>query len=169
LPAEDNIGAMYFFDKYSAGWTLLAFGFIALYYLVRTGLAYRRISADGAAEYDYRAGEGTLEADIDRAGYVKAYRRFYAPRRELYTGLGVLAAAALTPPAIWLFELVGTEVWKLAGRPYDSGPGPSTLVWQFMVFFVVIAFWGIVFYITAQLYHKRKPNSLRDELAKERA
>jgi len=110
------------------------------------------------------SGEGSLNTD-KKDGFIRAYRRFYAPRKDKYRGLGILAATILTIPGIRLFEYVSEEVWKLAGKPYEFGP--STLIWQFMLFFALIAFWGLVFFLVAQGYHKRAPVTFRDELIKE--
>jgi len=154
----ENIG------KYSAGWMLVVFLLIGLYFLVKALLGYGRISRDAEAEYNFRSGEGSLNTD-KKDGFIRAYRRFYAPRKDKYRGLGILAATILTIPGIRLFEYVSEEVWKLAGKPYEFGP--STLIWQFMLFFALIAFWGLVFFLVAQVYHKRAPVTFRDELIKE--
>lgn len=151
--------------KYSAAWTLVVLGFIALYYLIRAAIATLRVRRDAAAEFEYRKNEGSLELQAGREDYIRAYNRFHAPRRDWYLGLSGLIATLLTPPAIILFKVVSEQIWKMNGSPYEYGEG--TLVWQFMLFFVLIAFWGAFFYLTAQIYHRRRPFSFKDELRKE--
>ena len=156
---------MEIFGKYSAAWALIILGLIAIYYLLRAWLAARRVKQDALEEYEYRKAERALELDVDQETYVRAYRRFHAPRRDWYIGLSGLAITILTPMAILLFEVVSTFLWKLAERPYEFGP--TTLVWRFLLLFALIAFWGIFYYLVAQLYHRRRPFSFKDELRKE--
>jgi len=155
---------MEFLGKYSAGSSLIAVAIIALFFLLRAAKGYRQVERDGAAEYDFRRQDGTLGTTLGQDDYVRIYKRTYGPRKSLYTGFGLLAAAFLTGPAIRLFEVVSTQMWKLSGRPYEYGPG--TMLWQFILFFALIGFWGLVFYVTFQRYHKRTPLPLSDALKK---
>lgn len=160
----DNIGPMEILGKYSAAWTLVIFLMIGLYFLIKALLGYGRISRDAETEFTFREKDGTLDTG-KKDGFIRAYRRFYAPRKDKYRGLGILAATLLTVPGIRLFEYVSEKIWIWAGKPYEFGP--STLLWQFMLFFALIAFWGLIFLLVAQIYHKRAPVTFRDELIKE--
>lgn len=150
--------------KYSAGWTLVVFLLIGLYFLIKSLLGYGRISRDAETEFAFREKQGSVGIN-KRDGFIRAYRRFYAPRKDKYRGIGIVAATVLTVPGIRLFEYVSERIWVMAGKPYEFGP--STLLWQFMLFFALIAFWGLIFLVVAQIYHKRAPVTFRDELIKE--
>lgn len=151
--------------QYSALWTLFVFGLIGLFFLVRGLIGYRRITGEAGDEYDIRRNDSMEVDNISREGFVRAYRRFYGPRSQVYRGLSILAAAVLTLPALVLFEYVGELIWVAVGKPYEFGP--STLIWKFMLFFGMIAFWSLVFFVSASLYHKFAPRTFRDELLRE--
>lgn len=138
---------------------------IGLVYLIRAFFGYRRISNEALGEYTFRRSENALRDNIDGESFAKAYRRVYAPRKDLFTGIGVTSVALLTIPGMVGMGALGEWIWDLSGRPYDMGP--ETLVWQFLMFFAIIAFWGAIFYLTARIYHSRAPGSLDDELRKE--
>lgn len=160
-----HIGAMENFLTNSVLWILLIFLAIGLAYLIRAFFGYRRVSAEAQGEYEFRQSENALRANIDGESFAKAYRRVYAPRKAFFTGMSVTAVAVLTIPALVAMSAIGEWLWDRSGRPYDMGP--ETLVWQFMMFFAIIAFWGFIFYIAARIYHSRMPGSLEDELRKE--
>ena len=149
----------------SVFWILVIFLAIGLIYLFRAFLGYRRINADAMEEFKFRQTDNSLQAGIDGARFVRAYQRVYAPRKALFTGIAVTAVAIWTIPGMVAMGAIGEWIWDRSGRPYDMGP--ETLVWQFLMFFAIIAFWGAIFYTTARIYHSRMPGSLDDELRKE--
>lgn len=156
---------MEIFGKYSAFWALVLFLVIGLFILVRALLTSRRISREAVEEYEFRRADKALPRGAERPGFVKAYRRVYAPRKGLFTGAAITAIALLTIPAIALMEFLGELAWTMSGKPYEYGP--ETLLWQFMLFFAIIAFWGSIFFLAARFYHSRAPGSFEDELRKE--
>jgi len=145
----------------------MLFLFIGLFYLVRAWLGYRRIAEDATQEYEFRRADKALPSHIDEDRFTRAYRRVFAPRKDLFMGIAVMAAAVLTIPGIALMEFIGELMWKMSGKPYETGP--ATLVWQFTLFFAIIAFWCLIFFLTARAYHSRRPGRLEDELMKEEA
>lgn len=151
--------------QYSALWTLTVFILIGLFFLIKGLFGYRRIGAEAGEEYDFRRTDSNEVDKISRDGFVRAYRRFYGPRSQVYRGLSILAAAFLTLPALVFFEYAGEQVWNMIGKPYEFGP--STLIWRFMLFFGMIAFWALVFFISATIYHKNAPRTFKDELLRE--
>lgn len=152
-------------EKYSALWMLLVLALIAVYYIVRAFFASQQVRRDAQSEFEYRKNEKSLELSASSQQYVRAYNRFNNPRREWYLGLSGLIIVLLTPPAILLYEFVFDILWVRSGSPYEYGPG--TIVWRFILFFVLIAFWALFFYSVAKFYHKRRPHSFKDELRKE--
>jgi len=144
---------------------LLLLALIAVYYIVRAFLASQQGRRDAQSEFEYRKNEKSLELSASADQYERAYKRFHNPRREWYLGLSGLTIVLLTPPAILLYEFIYNIFWVQAGSPYEYGPG--TIVWRFILFFVLIAFWAFFFYSVAKFYHKRRPFSFKDELRKE--
>jgi len=153
------------FDDYSLAWLLLAIGLIALAMILRAWLGYRAVAQDAETDYAYKKDEGMIDKRLSKDGYIRAYKRYYAPRKPVYMGFGFLAVLVLTPLAMMLFSLISAEIWKLAGRPEDYAP--QSLVWQFMYFFALIAMWGLIAYGSATLYYRNAPRTLRDEMLKE--
>ncbi len=153
------------FEKYSALWMLLLVGLIALYYVIRAFVAAQRVNRDAGTEYVYRRDERSLELPADEAQYIRAYKRFHNPRREWYLGFSGLAVVFVTPPAILIYEFIYNIFWEQSGSPFEYGPG--TIVWRFILFFALIAFWALFFYFVAKFYHKHRPFSFKDELRKE--
>jgi len=162
---DDNIEIMEILGKYSALTTLAFLLLIGFYFLVKGLIGYGKIAREAGREFDVREKDDALGMNISRDGFVRAYRRFYAPRKDIYRGGGILAATLLTVPAIRLFEYASEAIWIMSGKPYEYGPG--TLIWQFMLYFALIAFWGIIFFAVAKFYHQYAPRTFRDELIKE--
>ncbi len=153
------------FETYSLLWF---FGFIALLaaiYFMRAFLGYRQVTQDAEADYDYKFKEGMTDKRLSRDGYIRAYKRFYAPRNYAYIGGGILAILILTPAGLALLNGITTELWIYAGRPIIYAP--RGFVWQFIMFFGVLVIWGLIAYMAARLYYSRAPKTLRDEMMRE--
>ena len=146
-------------------WFVIIVALTGLFMLIRGLLAFRQVAEDAEADYDYKSGEGMLESDITREQYIRAYRRYYAPRKYIYAGAGLLFILILTPLLFSLFGVVSMWLWDLAGRPQSYTP--TLLVWQFLMFFSMLAMWAGIAYQLAKLYHKNTPRTLRDEMMRE--
>jgi len=153
------------FERYSLIWILGLIAAFASFYLIRAFIGYRSVAGDAVSDYDYKQGQNMLPAGIDKDGYIRAYKRFYAPRNHLYIGLAIMASALLTMPALGLFQYISMFFWERSGRPPIYAP--HGFVWQFLQFFSMIGFWGLCAYVGGRLYHRRAPKTLRDEFLKE--
>ncbi|NIR61396.1 MAG: hypothetical protein GWO02_18820 [Gammaproteobacteria bacterium] len=56
--------------------------------------------------------------------------------------------------------------WRLSGEPPMFAEG--LLMWQFYLFFGLIACWALIAGLVMQRYHRNRPRELRYELARER-
>ncbi len=154
------------FERYSMLWLLGLIAIIALFYIVRAVLGYQRVAQDAKSDYIYKSENNMIDDRISKEGYIRAYKRFYAPRNHAYIGGGILAVAVLTPLALGFIQYVSMFFWINAGRPPIYAP--HGFVWQFIQYFATIAFWGLIAYTAARLYHRGAPKSLRDEMMRER-
>ena len=106
-----------------------------------------------------------LSEGISETAYVRAYKRYHAPRAPLHVA-GVLSAiAALTLPALGLFYWITFTLWELNGK--DKVFAPGLLVHSLLMFFLIIFFWALLAFLTAKNYHSRAPISLQDEIERE--
>ena len=122
--------------------TLIIFGVgaIALFYALRTLVGYQQVWRDSESDYSYKMSQGMVPEGLSRDGYLKAYRRFYAPRGAAHVAGALGAILFLTYPAITLIQILLDQAWIATGRGDVIHPG--YLVWQFMIFFGILAFWG---------------------------
>lgn len=156
-----------FFRGISFVWALAALAFLAVVFGVRAWLAYRRLTGEAEAEWDYRVSENMQDLRLDKAGFVRAYRRANAPRLPLYMAIGAVSLLALTPIVFALINVGLWGLWKATGESRVFEPG--YLVWQFSIFFALIASWTILVTNVARKYHGNMPGLMRDELMYERA
>lgn len=157
---------MTFLENNSLFWFVITVAIIGVVMLIRGVLAYRSVAEDAASDYDYKAREDMLDGDITREQYIRAYRRFHAPRKYFYSGAGLLLILILTPLLFSLFGVVSSWLWNLAGRPQSYTP--TLLVWQFLMFFFMLAMWALIAYQLAKFYHENAPRTLRDEMMREK-
>jgi len=153
------------FDDSSLFWLLGVIGLISAFFIVRAWLGYRRVARDAESDYAYKVDQNMVDRRLSKDGYIRAYKRYYAPRSIAYTGAGFMAVLVLTPLVTVIYSFVSVELWKLAGQPLAYAP--KTLVWQYIMFFATIAMWGGIAYLTAKQYYKNAPRTLRDEMLKE--
>lgn len=153
------------FTRYSVFWVLGLIALIAVFYLVRAFLGYRRVAADAAEDYDYKLARDMIDPRLSRDGYISAYKRYHAPRNHAYIGFGVLAILILTPIGLAALNFVSMQFWDMAGRPPIYAP--RGIVWQFIIFFGTLCIWGLTTYMTARRYYKYAPKTLRDEILRE--
>ncbi|NNE57435.1 MAG: hypothetical protein HKN36_04945 [Hellea sp.] len=156
---------MKIFDDHSLAWFIGGIALMAVYFIIRAMLGYKQIARDADAEYSHRKAQGTVDKRLSREGYVRAYRRYYAPRNLTYIGITLAMILFLTPLLVMLYGIVSTKLWEMAGQPLEYAP--SSLVWQFFMYFSVIGMWGLIAYQVAKIYHKKAPRTLRDEMLRE--
>ena len=138
---------------------------LALFFGVRAFLGYRQVARDARADYAYKTREDLFEAPMPEQPYLRAYRRYHAPRGTAYVAGAMIAVLVLSVPAFVLIQFLLEQLWISTGRSEVFHPG--YLVWQFMIFFAVIATWGGIIYVTAREYHRRAPLSFKRVLDEE--
>ena len=153
------------FERHSLLWFFIFIALLAGVYFLRAFLGYRHVTKDAEADYDYKLAEGMVDKRLSREGYIRAYKRFYAPRNYAYIGSGILGILILTPAGLSILNVITTHLWINAGRPIIYAP--RGFVWQFIMFFGVLVIWGMIAFMSARLYYSRTPKTLRDEMMKE--
>jgi hypothetical protein len=148
-------------------WVLAAIAALAVIFGLRTWLAYRRLTAEAEAEWDYQVSENMQDLRLTKTAFVRAFRKVSAPRASLYLAGGLAAILLLTPIAFGLINLGLYGVWKASGESRVFEPG--YLVWEFSIFFAIIAIWALIGANVARRYHRNAPGLMRDELIYERA
>ena len=132
---------------------------------VRAWLGYREVRADADREYSYRQKRGMVDGRLTESGFRDAFVRAHAPRAALWTAIGMGAVLLLTLPVFRLMDVVMNLVWRLSGenRTFE----PTFLVYQFGIFFGVLALWAAIGFFAARAYHRGASVSFEDELRRE--
>lgn len=138
---------------------------IALTYGLRAIVGYRQVNRDADDDYAYKSREGMIPKGVSRDAYIRAYRRFHAPRSTAYVAGAMSAILLLTYPILVITQFMLERFWIWSGRSIVIEPG--FLVWQFMIFFIIIGTWAGIGYISARQYHSRAPISFEQELERE--
>jgi hypothetical protein len=150
------------FEGISFLWAIGLFVLIGGIYGLRAWLGYRNVARDAASDYDYKHPQGMIPAGLSRAQYEAIYRRVHAPRAPGYIAVTVLGLLIATPIAMILLEQGLNFIYNVSGQPRSIEPG--YLVWQFFLFFGVIATWVGVAYLAARRYHRLTPGNLQSEI-----
>ena len=154
-----------FFAETSLIWGLVLVLIIAAIYFLRAYLGYKTVAEEAPADFAYKVRENMLTADVSEAAYIRAYKRYHAPRGPLHVA-GVLSAIAiLTLPALGIFYWVTFVLWELNGK--DKVFAPGLIVHSLLMFFLIIFFWAGLAFMAAKSYHGKAPISLQDEIEKE--
>lgn len=153
------------FAETSLLWGLVLLLLIAAVFFLRAFLGSRTVAEEAPVEYAYKSRENMLPSGVSEAAYIRAYRRFHAPRAPLHVA-GVLSAIAiLSLPALGIFYWVTFTLWEMNGK--DKVFAPGLLVHSLLMFFLIIFFWALLAFLTAKNYHGKAPISLNDELKKD--
>jgi len=154
------------FEGISFLWALALLGCVAAVYALRACIGYWNVSRDAEIDFLYKHSHNMLPANIDKDGYIRAYKRFNNPRGLAHMAGGLLAILVLTAPALLLIQTLLHKFWIFKDKSRVFEPG--FLVWQFILFFSLIGIWAGIAYVTALHYHRGTSISLKDELIKER-
>jgi len=133
-----------------------------LFLACRALLVQRQIAEDALADYSYKQNNSMVEPRLSKKKYIRAYRRFYAPHKLIHMAAAFMSIALLSLPAAGLFRFILIKLWESSGRPDSFQPG--FLVFNILIMLMLIGFWTIIFFLTAQRYYKTAPISLRDEM-----
>lgn len=140
---------------------LLVLGLLALG--VRAWWGLRQATRDGREEWQFRQSRFPERAyGRSEEEFVRIHRRHAFPLGTLY-GVGVVAVALLlSPVALGLMSAVWHTLWIWSGRPLNFSEG--TLIWQFFLFFGLIAIWAGCAALAAWHYHRRPKKDLESLL-----
>jgi len=159
----DNLLAA--FSKNSLLWGLVFLIAMSCIYGLRALVGYRQVDIDGKSDFSYKSKEGMVDPQLSQASYVRAYRRFHAPRAYAHISAVFGLIAMLTLPALGLLNFLFVKLWEFGGQSEAFTPG--FLVHALSIFFLIIFFWAFIAYCAARRYHDKAPISFRDELIRE--
>ncbi len=154
---------------------------IAAYYAIRAWIGYARLSSDAAKDWEYKRDNKMVDKRLSKDGYVRAYRRAYAPRREAYIATTLAIITLMTPVVLALLSAILYGLWKMdqadgkatevivrgkniGGLTYE----PGNMVFGFISFFGILALWTAIAWLAVRRYYRHAPGSLRDEIIRER-
>ena len=150
------------FEGISFIWALVLMGVIALVFSLRALIAWSQVRKDAQADFEYKKSNGMIDDSMSREAYEEIYRRVYSPRGPLHVAAAMVAILIATPIAMIGFEAGLNWMYNLSGQSRVIEPG--FLVWQFFLFFGMIAVWVSIAYFAAREYHRKAPGSLQFEL-----
>ncbi len=153
------------FNGISVLWAAALLALIGVFYAARALIGYRNVARDAETDFDYRQPQGMIDNRLSREGYIRAYKRSHNPRSAAYIAGTIAAILLLTWPAMALVGLALEQLYQYTGRSRVFEPG--FLVWQFMIFFAMIAVWVTIASIGARRFYRSAPVSFRDETLKE--
>lgn len=144
---------------------LCAMIILAVIFAARAFMGYKAVKRDAQEDFIYKNERSMIDPRLSEAGYKRAYIRFYAPRKAVYTALSFAAVAVLTVPVLGVIRFSLIKIWELSGKPDEIQPG--FLVFNLMMMIGLIMFWAFIFFINARVYYRQAPVSLRDEMLRE--
>lgn len=150
------------FDGISFWWVLVLMAAFVIVFGVRALWGSWQVHKDARDDYKYKRANTMMPDVLDEATYIKIYRRVYGPRGPIHVALAMLATLIATPLAMILFEKGLNLIYNLSGQNRVIEPG--YLVWQFFLFFGMIAVWVGIAYLFARRYHQTAPGSLQFEI-----
>lgn len=159
----DNLIAA--FSKNSLIWGVCVLIVVTGVYAARAIMGYRQVEIDGREDFAYKTKEDMVDPRLTEASYLRAYRRFHAPRAQAHIAAVFGLIAVLTLPALGLLNFIFVKLWEFGGQSETFAPG--FLVHSLCIFFMVIFFWAFIAYCAARRYHHQTPVSFRDELVRE--
>lgn len=154
------------FAETSLLWGLGLLLIVAAVFFLRAFLSFRTVAHEAPADFAYKSAQGMLPKEIEEAAYVRAYKRFHAPRAPLHVASVLSAIAVLTLPALGVFYWITFTLWEMNGK--DKVFAPGLIVHSLLMFFLIIFFWAALAFLGAKNYHGKAPLSLQDEMEKER-
>lgn len=155
-----------FFRGISFLWALAALVVFAAFFGLRAYMAYRRLKTDAATDWDYMVANNMQDLRLTKDAYIRTYCRVNAPRAAAYLAGGAALIVILIPVILSIINVSLWALWELNGQSRVFEPG--YLVWEFSIFFLLIAICAGVGTLVARRYHAHEPGLMRDELMKDR-
>jgi len=153
------------FGGISFNWFILLFALIGIFYAVRAALGYYNVARDAKADYDYKLPQGMVDKRLNEESYIRVFKRVHNPRSTAYIAGTIFTIFAITPITMVIFEHGYNLVYNLSGQSRVIEPG--FLVWQFFIFFFLIANCALIAYLVARHYHSHTPGTFVAEIEKE--
>jgi hypothetical protein len=135
---------------------------VALAFTVRAVIGVLSVGREADADFAYRKDQNMLPARVDRATFVKTYKRVNGPRVSLHAAPALWGALLATPFIAIGLEFLLEQLWQATDRSRVFEPG--YLVWQFFIFFSLMGAWAGIGWIAARRYHATAPGRFEDEL-----
>ena len=151
-----------FFNGISFVWVLALLAVLALLFGGRAWFSYRKLTQDAQVDWAYQVDHNMQDLRLSEQSFVNVYRKVNAPRLPLYLAIGSALIFGLTPIVLGLLNVLLWGLWKLNGSSRVFEPG--YLVWEFFIFFGLIALWALIGASVARRYHANGPGLMRDEL-----
>lgn len=138
---------------------------LAAIFAARAVIGYKTVQRDAQDDFDYKKDRSMIDPRLSDAGYIRAYMRFYAPRKLIFTAISFASVAILTVPMLGVIRFTLIKIWESNGQPDDIQPG--FLVSNLLMMISILVFWALIFFISFRLYYSKAPVSLRDEMIRE--
>lgn len=155
-----------FFRGISFLWALAALAVFACFFGLRAYMDYRRLKTEAATDWDYMVANNMQDLRLTKEAYVSTYCRVNAPRAAAYLAGGAALIIVLIPIILSFINVSLWALWELNDQSRVFEPG--YLVWEFSIFFLLIAICAGVATLVARRYHAKSPGLMRDELMKDR-
>ena len=142
---------------------LIALVLIALIFVIQLVLRWAALRREAREEWvDLSTNTPEQVSGVREEDFHRAYLRTHGPNGATLAAAVVGLNAALTPFALVVLMSVWHAGWIANGRPPMFSE--TTLVWQFYLFFGLIAIWGGVAFWFARVFHRRGRVTLDAEL-----
>ncbi|MEP1231241.1 MAG: hypothetical protein ABJG88_11235 [Litorimonas sp.] len=153
------------FGGISFNWFILLFAVIGVIYALRAIAGYYAVGRDARADYDYKHPQGMIDNRLNEESYIRVYKRVHNPRNLAYIAVTIFSIFALTPVSMIIFEYVFNIIYNLSGQSRVIEPG--FLVWQFFIFFFILANCTAIAYLFARHYYRNTPETFLSEIEKQ--
>ena len=104
------------FEGISFVWALAIVAVGLLIFGLRAFFEHRRLESDAEKDFEFKSQKGMIDTRLTKTNYVRAYKRFYAPRGKTYVAGALGAILLLTFPAFGLINFLLLQIWNLTGR-----------------------------------------------------
>lgn len=155
-----------YFSGISFIWAIIGMAFLLALCGLWSWFSHKRLAKEAKTDWAYRVDNNMQDLRLNEAAFVRAYKKVNGPRLSTHFALGAGLILILTPIAFALINVALWGVWKLNDESRVFEPG--YLVWQFSIFFSLIAVWALIGAAVARRYHGKAPGLMRDELMIER-
>lgn len=135
---------------------------IATFHSVKAVLGYLAVAKDAESDYQYKTERAMVPMKLPKESYLAIYKRVNNPRGSAYVAGGLWAILLTTPILFFVLGWILNAIYNLSGQNRVIEPG--YLVWQFMLFFLVVMIWAGIAYAVARHYHRHTPGSLQFEI-----